>query len=270
MTFHGHCYQKEQEESLKRLISLGKSLGGEYAFEVAMILLQGIDVDENIDEGKEMLRVAESDFKIPSLIERGIYHVKTPSLYYDLLSKELGYFSHEKLYQIYKNPKHLFENGKLAFINNDCQATAFLINNSLTAERCLKFALERDYLEAEFVYSLISSSGSVCDHLLRGAKGGCVESQVFLGLHLIYGDSYEDLRQEGIRWLRTAAAQNKQLTHEMLIEIFTHGFKSYFGDIEKAKEYENHFQSLPRINSQISSEMVENYIQTCVTRLLEI
>lgn len=255
LTFHGHLYEKEQEESLRMMIESGRKLKGRYALEVSIILLQGVDVSQDLETGLEMLRIAEPGDEILEFINKGVFHFKISSLYYELLDEEPNSFSHtHDNDQDQMNPKYYFNKGKHALMEKDYYVT----------EACLRDAINQDYYEAEFIYSLIMSEDEMLDHLRRGAKGGCAVAQVFLGLKLIYGIGCESNREEGLRWLKSAAYQNSRLALEILKEIQSHGFGGIdFGDScvndisidYEALDHKNQLQSASSANNEEISHL---------------
>lgn len=256
LTFHGHCYDQEREESLKRMISLVNNMEDKYKLEVAMILLQGIDVEQDINNGERLYLLVR--YCLP--MDR-MYHFKTRSFYYDLLDDELEFYSHNKESGKYEkkiegNPKYMFNIGKQAFINKDYE----------TAERCLKSATEQDYLEAEFVYSLMKEGEDRYSHLHRGAKGGCIEAQVLLGLSCIYEVQSDNETKLGIEWLHAASLQNCSLALEILSEIYSHGFRCIPIDCEKANMYKDRLKDLRKAKhseiDQLLNSEIKNIVQS--------
>lgn len=104
------------------MIESGRTLKGRYALEVAIILLQGVDIVQDIETGLEMLRIAEPGDEILEFINKGFFHFKISSLYYELLDEELDTYSHDKS-KFPNNPKYSFNIGKQNLMEKDYYIT---------------------------------------------------------------------------------------------------------------------------------------------------
>lgn len=248
LKFHGHCYKKKREKSLEKLLNVSEKLGGRCAFEVGMILLQGVHVTQNTKKGKEMIDIAESSgYKVPKAIKKELYYTKTNSHYYELLAIEYKtYFDYNKVeYEdaielnepIVSNPVFQAEYGTIAFDKGDYEV----------AEHWLKLSVDQDNLGAEFIYSLVCKQNESFCHLLMAAKGGDEAAQVLLGLYYIYGINHEVDSEKGIYWLEISAQQEHSAALLMLSTLYYFGFQNVLKDKEKYLYYFEHFKSVVRI-----------------------
>lgn len=119
---------------------------------------------------------------------------------------------------------------------------AFICDIHDIAEYSLLLAIGQDYLPAEFIYALELNNEESCDHLLKAAKGGHVESQVLIGLYYIYGNKVEEDMVKGINWLCIAASQEYYVAISILKSLksminlgdsdFLNNFNFDFNDLQ--------------------------------------
>lgn len=261
-TFHGHCYEKEREKSLEIMIECGEMLGGRYAFEVGVILLQGVFINQDIAKGIEMIKISElTGYEIPQSIKYVCYYVEFPSFYEDIIQKEYSsYYENSTLTKekekIMKNPIYLAKEG----------FSRFNKGNFNSAAKYLRAAIEQDYIDAEFVYALVWRNES-CHYLLRGARGGNIESQILLGLYCLYGINHEANKEEGIFWLEVAAYQEDPTAYLILSSFYHFGFRNVTRDTVKSRNYllkfknykmETSFEIIPFLKNELE-KIIEKY-----------
>lgn len=211
LTFHGHCYPKERVNSLRQMIEIGSNIGGMLAFEVGVILLQGSYVEQDIDKGIELIQIAESSgYIIPESIKDGVYHSEVITFYDRIINRQcykVDYPSNP-IYEclITRNP-----------IYQTIVGLNFIFNNGdfEIAKSWIELAIEQDFLPAEFVYAFLLNGQESCDHLLKAARGGNIQSQVLIGLYYIYGVYLDTDIENGLNWLNTASYQGYLLAYEI-------------------------------------------------------
>lgn len=247
LTFHGHCYKKERVNSLKELINVSKVLGNVFAFDVGVILLQGVYIDQDIDKGIELIKIARSTgFKIPKSIIEGKYHTKLEYFYSRLIEKEYEtYFKNKEIdvneeirkkSPICGNPKFQTYVGILAYSDNELSYEI--------AKSWFNYAIEQDYVSAEYEFALVSQPSDALIHLIRGAKGGDDDIQVILGLNYFYGTNAEVNVEKGLYWLEISAYQDSPVALEILAAIYCFGFGDVPIDNKKAHDYYIRFMEL--------------------------